>query len=466
MPATLEASPAEAALVRSILRQRWAEEQRTAEIASRLSPSAWAAEHARIVTPGRGVAPFRPHTYQIALLEDTSPFRLVLKARQTGLSTTIALEALYYALHRSHDRTLLVSRNQELANLLIAYCKIALAGLTDVPRLASETQSKLVFENGSEIVSLPANPATGRGYPASRVYLDEAAFMRDADLILQGILPTLAAGGQLTILSTPKGQTNLFARLWAGLEGGDWSRHTIHWSDCPRYTADPTWEARTRAVMTEQAFGEEYDCNFRTSGGAVVWLRAWTEARYDLADEAMTRSVIARFLSYDTASKDKDHNAFSACVVGELLPDYRLRLRHVWRDRLLMPELVARIEQDATDWDRDEKLHEIIIEDRASGIGAYQTVYAQGTPRIQHMLRAFNPTSSKDERFSNAGVWVANRSVILPAPGDRAPWLHAFESEVFEEGEWQDQRDAAAQLILFKEPYLAQGFQLRQGRAA
>jgi hypothetical protein len=45
-------------------------------------------------------------------------------------------------------------------------------------------------------------------------------------------------------------------------------------------------------------------------------------------------------------------------------------------------------------------------------------------------------------------------------------WLHAFEAEVFEETEFEDQRDAVAQLILWKEPYLAQGFQLRRGVAA
>jgi phage terminase large subunit-like protein len=458
----LAADPTETAFyAREVFRR--IKQQRAAEMVP-LSPLDWVEQHAVIVTPGRGVSPFRPHPYQAALLEDTSPRRLVLKARQTGLSTVIALEALYYALHRPHDRTLLVSRNQELAALLIGYCQVAIAGLRTIPKLVSESQSKLVFANGSEIVSLPANPATGRGYPASRVYLDEAAFIAYADLIMQGIAPTLAAGGQMTVLSTPKGRVNLFARLWHGLEGGDWSRHRVHWSDCPRYSE--AWAERTRAGMTPQAFGEEFDCNFTTSSGAVIWERAWADERYDLADAAMTQRVIGRILSYDTASKDKDTNAYSACVVGELLSDYRLRVRHVWRDRPLMPDLVARIEQDAVRWDDDGKLSAVVIEDRASGIGAYQTLMAVGTDRLRSVLRAFNPTSSKDERFGNAGVWVANRSVILPAPCDEARWLRAFEAEVFEESEFLDQRDAIAQMILFYEHILSEGWRARQGRRA
>jgi phage FluMu gp28-like protein len=140
------------------------------------TPLAWATANARIVTPSQGVAPWDPYKYQQRLLEDRSTRRLVLKARQTGLSTAIALEALYYATHFEHDRTLFVSRNQELAGLLIRYAQVAIAGLATSVRPISESQSKLVFSNGSEIVSLPANPATGRGYPASRVYLDEFAF--------------------------------------------------------------------------------------------------------------------------------------------------------------------------------------------------------------------------------------------------------------------------------------------------
>src|SRR5581483_10875681 len=185
----------------------------------------------------------------------------------TGLSTSIALEALYYALHNEHDRTLFVSRNQELAGLLIRYCQVAIAGLSTNVRPLAESQSKIVFSNGSEIVSLPANPATGRGYPASRVYLDEFAFAGYDSLIYQGILPTLSGGGQLTVLSTPKGRNNLFFRLWAALEGGEWSRHTVHWRDCPRYTE--AWAATTRADMTRQAWAEEYECDFVASGDAV-----------------------------------------------------------------------------------------------------------------------------------------------------------------------------------------------------
>ncbi len=311
------------------------------------------------------------------------------------------------------------------------------------------------------------NPDAMRGEWFHLVVTDEAARVPE-HVIEEVVEPTLAdADGEHVAISTPKGK-NWFWRMWRrGREDGDYiasfrAPTSANPSEMIRRAYD---RARDRFGPESNAFRQEWDAEFVDSG-AVVWLREWCSTRYDLSDESMALKVIARSLSYDTASKDKDHNAFSVCVVGELLADYRMRLRHVWRDRLLMPNLVERIEQDAARWDQDGKLHEVIIEDRASGIGAYQTLMHGGSDRVRSLLRAFNPTTSKDERFGNAGVWVKNGSFLLPAPSEETRWLHAFEAEVFEEDEFMDQRDAVAQLILWKEPYLAEGWRARQAVAA
>ncbi len=143
-----------------------------------------------------------------------------------------------------------------------------MAGLQIVmPALVKENQSLLEWANGARIISLAATPSTGRGVAAQRVYLDEFAFCLYDQLIYESIVPTLSHGGQLTVLSTPRGRANMFFRLWSGLEGGAWSRHEIHWQACPRYTAE--WAEAMRATMTRQAWAQEYDCDFVASGDAV-----------------------------------------------------------------------------------------------------------------------------------------------------------------------------------------------------
>ena len=235
--------------------------------AAPLPPRAWAEAYATLVL-AEGRIRFVPYSYQRAILEDRSPRRLILKARQTGISNTVAIEALHAALTTPDSTTLFVSRNQDAARELIRYCQHTLGGLQGPqPALVQENQSQLVWANGARIISLPATPSTGRGVAAQRVYLDEFAFCLYDQLIYESIVPTLSHGGQLTVLSTPKGRANMFFRLWSGLEGGDWSRHEIHWQACPRYTA--AWAAQMRGSMTRQAWAQEYDCDFVASGDAV-----------------------------------------------------------------------------------------------------------------------------------------------------------------------------------------------------
>lgn len=345
----------------------------------------------------------------------------------------------------------------------------ALAPLAKVGRARLNRSERFVeLWNGGFIgVYTADNAGAMRGEWFHLVVTDEAARVKE-EVIEEVVEPTLAdRDGDHIAISTPLGK-NWFWRMWRrGIEDGvEIAAFRAPSSANPSPLIRKAYE-RAKLVFGEDSnsFRQEWNAEFVDSG-AVVWLREWCEDRYDVHDAAMARSVIARFLSYDTASKDKAHNAYSACVVTELLADYRMRLRHVWRDRLLMPDLVARIEQDAVRWDHDGLLHEIVIEDQASGIGAYQTIERSGTERVMSLLRAFNPKTSKDERFGNAGVWVKNGSVILPAPCEETRWLHAFEAEVFEEDEFMDQRDAVAQIILWKEPFLSQGFHLRRGRAA
>lgn len=293
------------------------------------------------------------------------------------------------------------------------------------------------------------------------VMIDEAARVSE-EVVEDVIQPTVAdVGGKIVAISTPKGK-NWFWRAWR--DGKERSNGTISFeaptSDNPNPRIRRAAELASER-LPERSFAQEWLAQF-IEDGALVWLREWAEShRYDPTDEQMTQQVIARWLSYDTAAKDKDHNAYSSCAVGELLPDYRMRLRHVWRDRLLFPNLVEVVENDITKWDADGKLHGVIIEDKSSGTSLYQTLMAAGSERLQQMLIAYMPTASKDQRFDQAGVWVKNGSFIIPFPDPSVRWLHAWEAEIFEEDEYKDQRDATAQLILYNEPRV---FHVRQER--
>jgi hypothetical protein len=259
-------TPAEAAILR-VRMEQWVAEQQQARDPAELGALEWARTNATIVLPTEGRQRFEPYNYQAALLADDHPRRLILKARQTGISNVVAIEALHKAITRPDSTELFVSRSQDAAGNLIRYCQHTLNGLRKPPTLVKENATEIGFANGSRIVSLSASPKTGRSFAATDVYLDEYAFILYDQLVYESMMGTISTGGRMTILSTANGRANMFYRLWQGLEGGAWSRHTIHWSDCPRF--DAAWEQRTRAGMTRQSFAQEYDLDFATSGDAV-----------------------------------------------------------------------------------------------------------------------------------------------------------------------------------------------------
>jgi phage FluMu gp28-like protein len=211
---------------------------------------------------------FHPYHYQAAFLMDRAPRRLVLKARQIGFSQVVALEAVHTAIFEPDSTILFVSRNQSLADNLLAYCATAMSGLgDDMPALTKQNNSELKFANGSHVLSLPATRSAGRGFAAKRVYLDEYAFQEYAGDIYRSVSPAVGLGGRLTVLSTPDGRGNHFYQLWAGIDGGDWSRHTVPWQQCPVY--DAAWYERERPKYTAAQWASEYETDFIASGQAV-----------------------------------------------------------------------------------------------------------------------------------------------------------------------------------------------------
>lgn len=228
----------------------------------------WATEHATIVHPIKGRLPFSPYSYQSAFLMDRAPRRLVVKARQIGFSQVVALEAVHTAIFEPDSTILFVSRNQSLAGNLLQYCSNAISGIHGgIPALTKENASELSFANDSRILSLPATRSTGRGFAAKHVYLDEYAYQEYAGDIYRSVSPSVGLGGRLTVLSTPDGRANHFYQLWAGIDGGDWSRHIVPWQQCPAY--DQAWYERERPKYTSQQFASEYETDFVASGQAV-----------------------------------------------------------------------------------------------------------------------------------------------------------------------------------------------------
>lgn len=205
-------------------------------------------------------------------------------------------------------------------------------------------------------------------------------------------------------------------------------------------------------------------------GGNIFLVDWWKDGlnRYDSTDPSIYNKSVARWLFWDTALKDKEQNDTTALVVFELLPDYRILTRHVWWQRLQFPQLSTTIEAETARWMFDEKLRDCVIEDKASGISAIQTLEQGASADVRQRIKAFNPgTASKASRMRSASMWCERGCVLLPKPHDSVPWLFEFEDMLYKlpAAKIDDPGDAFSMGILYLENLLAEGWKARAGRS-
>jgi hypothetical protein len=130
------------------------------------------------------------------------------------MTTTIAHEAVWKTFTRPASVILIVSpslRQSEIVMTKVLAAIDANAWLSG--QLTRKTNTEVVLTNGSRTICLPNNPDRIRGFTATDVYLDEATYLPNDELIARVTRPMLAAThGRITITSTPGGKRGLFYR--------------------------------------------------------------------------------------------------------------------------------------------------------------------------------------------------------------------------------------------------------------
>lgn len=311
------------------------------------------------------------------------------------------------------------------------------------------------------------NPDAIRGDAFNLVICDEAARIPE-EVWTEVIQPTLAdADGDAILISTPKGR-NWF---WREYQQGLMVKPDIKSWRAPS-SDNPSPQIQRAAALAKTrvpdlVYRQEWEAEFVEDSATIFSMSWWGNGRnrFDARRESsdglriMPLRSIARWVSIDTAMKDKDSSDYSAATVAELTPDYTLRVIRVWRDKLRFPDLLEAIERLAFEANFDGKLRGVIIEDTAAGTSAYQTLTAAtANPVLARLIIPFSPKGSKKMRASLAGVWCRQDCVQLPHPSeDVSDWLQPFEEELFSftgsdlDVAHDDMVDSFSQLILYLE---------------
>ena len=231
-------------------------------------------KYCMIQHPVRGKIPFHLFPFQEKTLTQFAGnrFNIVLKSRQTGISTLSAGYALWKMIFNSDFNVLVIATKQDVAKNLVTKVRVMHELLPSWLKGGSMEDNKLSLRltNGSQIKAIASSPDAGRSEALSLLIFDEAAFIDDIDEIWVAAQSTLSTGGSCIALSTPNGVGNWFHQTWLGAEESRNPFNTIrlHWTVHPE--RDQKWRDQQEELLGVKKAAQECDCDFVSSGETVI----------------------------------------------------------------------------------------------------------------------------------------------------------------------------------------------------
>lgn len=176
-----------------------------------------------------GIIRFEPWKHLVYLLECLAKerFIIILKAKQVGITWTMAGANLHLAMFHQGANIFSLSKGEDEATESLDYSRFILSQLPDFLRLrlGKDQASLLTFPSmHSKIRALPSTKDAGVGFGgASRVVFDEFEYHDYDDVNYAEIYPAVERGGQLVILSTADNEKmdTKFKMVYEGARVGD-----------------------------------------------------------------------------------------------------------------------------------------------------------------------------------------------------------------------------------------------------
>ena len=223
---------------------------------------------------------FVPDETQERVLNSRANRGILNCTRQWGKSTVTAVMALHRACFKEESLTIAVSPSGRQTGEFMRKAKGFARRLGIEARGDGDNEISMLFPNRSRIVGLPGSEATVRGFSAvSLLLVDEASCVQDE--LYKAVRPFLAVGGgDLWLISTPRGKRGFFWDEWSS-NSGRWTKFKVPVTECPRISRE--FAEEERAAMGERWFQQEYLCEFVDTGSSLF--------DRDLVERAFSKDV-------------------------------------------------------------------------------------------------------------------------------------------------------------------------------
>ena len=184
---------------------------------------------------------------QRELARDPAPRKIILKARQLGITTYFAARFFIKTITRPGTLTVQVAHDQESAEEIFKIVRrfqenlpeaLRSAGKTALARTSRSTVRQLVFPlmDSEYRVATAADPNAGRGLTIQNLHCSEVArWPRFAAETLASLRAAVFSDGEIVLESTPNGAAGCFYQEWQRAAETGYSRHFFPWWYEPAY---------------------------------------------------------------------------------------------------------------------------------------------------------------------------------------------------------------------------------------
>jgi len=193
---------------------------------------------------------------------------IILKARQIGFSTAMTGWMYHNTIMNPGTTTALIGYNSELTAELLDKIKTFYNSTPDDLKPTRHYNSKYEISYprvNSKILVLPSTENVGRGYTLSNCLATELSAWEKQDDKMSTLEASVPVTGKLVIESTPRGQGNLYHRMWMADNNGYAKKEYGWWWG---YTSEEKELIRSR-MNNPMKFAQEYGLEFLASGRSV-----------------------------------------------------------------------------------------------------------------------------------------------------------------------------------------------------
>jgi hypothetical protein len=257
------------------LQENYTKEQVEEYLKCSQDPVYFIEKYVKINSLDHGFIPFELRGYQDDLIHVFHKERrvILLSPRQSGKTISTAAFILWYVFFNPDKTVAILANKAPVAREILARIVAAFETIPFFLQPGAKVLNKGSIElgNSSRIIASATSSTAIRGFSVNLLYLDEFAFVENAEEFFKSTFPTISSGKETKIIisSTPNG-LNLFYKLFTDAQAGknEFYPFEIEWHQVPG--RDDEWKRQQEEILGEHGFRQEYGNEFLGSSNTLI----------------------------------------------------------------------------------------------------------------------------------------------------------------------------------------------------